>query len=86
MLVRPGQTVAQFYPLELEETCTENFSATRQITMLEWKYMPFPEPPVWKQGVSCLLLDGKRSFTGPLEEYGDLLAIGDGNYGRTHLL
>ena len=53
MLLRPGQTLAQFYPLDhidasinlwkLEETCTEN--KAKQDAGVE---TPSPEPPVWK--------------------------------------
>ena len=56
MLLRPGQTVAQFYPLdridasvnlfELEETCTEN--KAKQDVRVE---TPSPELPVWKRGI-----------------------------------
>lgn len=85
MLLRPGQTVAQFDPLdhagaslfELEETCTKN--ETKQDA---WVEMPPSEPPVW-----FLWTFGsagqKRSFTGLLEDYGDLFAVGDDNFSRT---
>ena len=56
MLLRPGQTVAQFYHLdhidasvnlfELGETCTEN--KVKQDARVE---MPPSELPVWKRGI-----------------------------------
>ena len=68
MLLRPGQTVAQFYPLDhidasinlwkLEETCTEN--KAKQDAGVE---MPSPEPPVWKLGIRAVfsgLLSSQR--------------------------
>ena len=95
MLLRPGQTVAQFYSLdhidasvnlfELEETCTEN--KAKQDARVE---TPFFEPPVWKRWIradfSGLSEGERRSFNGLLEEYRDLFAVVDGNLGRTHLL
>ena len=90
LLLKPGQTVAQFYPLdrvdasvnlfEVEETRTGNLpSKTTQDTQGE---TPSSGPPVWEQGVcayySGLSEEEKRSFTDLLEEYGKL--------GQTHLL
>ena len=98
MLLKPGQTVAQFYPLdrvdasvnlfEVEETRTGNLLSKRtQDTQGE---TPSCGPSVWEQGVrtdySGLSEDKKQSFTDLLEEYEDLFAIGDGKLGRTHLL
>ena len=102
MLLKPGQTVAQFYPLdrvdasvnffEVEETRTGNLpSKTTQDTQGE---MPSSGPPVWeldhqfevRAEYSGLSEETKRSFTDLLEEYGDLFATGDGKLGRTHLL
>ena len=94
MLLRPGQTVAQFYSLdhidasvnlfELEESCTENKTKDARVET------PSPEPPAWKQEVradfSGLSEGEKQSFNDLLEEYKDLFAVGDGNLGRTHLL
>ena len=98
MLLKPGQTVAQFCPLdridasvnlfEVEETGTGNLpSKTTQDTQGE---RSLSGPPVWEQGVradySGVSEEEKRSFTDLLEEYGDLFATGDGKLGRTHLL
>ena len=70
MLLRSGQTVAQFYPLdhidasvnllELGETCTEN--KAKQDAQVE---MPSSEPPVWKRGI-------RADFSG-LSEGGDAI-------------
>ena len=90
MLLRPGQTVAQFYPLdhidtfELEETLTEN--KAKQDVRVE---TPSPELPVSKRGICADfsgLSEGERQSFNDLEEYRDLFAVGDGNLGRTHLL
>ena len=98
MLLKPGQTVAQFYPLdrvdasanlfEVEKTRTGNLPS--KITQDTQGQMPLSGPPVWEQGVcaenSGLSEEEKRSFTDLLDEYGNLFATGDGKLGQTHLL
>ena len=56
--------------------------------MLEWKCLPLNHLYGNKGFRADLsgLSGGMRSFIGLLEEYRDLLAVGDGNLGNTHLL
>ena len=95
MLLRPGQTVAQFYPLDRVDASVNLFDLEEKPSERETKQnprveMPPSDPPVVKQEIradlSGLSEGEKQSFNGLLEEYRDLFAMGDGNLGRTDLL